>query len=187
MRALESQLTRALQRYEWSLAIPAAFGIDTLAKEATLFDGGETKITVSTWPQVGRAVAALLDLPITAEHGDHTRCLEHFKNSVIYTGSFTVSQRDMLDSVFRVTGDKMENWNITDEPVKQRYESAIAAIKEGDRLAYVRQMYARVFYPDDSGNHEKTRGLSNDLLDLPKEDLDEATKVAIQRRKEGSF
>jgi hypothetical protein len=38
--------------YEWSLAIPAAFGIDLMNKKATFYDEGETKNFVSTWPQV---------------------------------------------------------------------------------------------------------------------------------------
>lgn len=38
--------------YEWSLAIAPAFGIDLVKKTAKLFDEGETKICVSTWPQV---------------------------------------------------------------------------------------------------------------------------------------
>lgn len=38
--------------YEWSLAIPAAFGIDLINRTATLFDEGDIKITTSTWPQV---------------------------------------------------------------------------------------------------------------------------------------
>ena len=38
--------------YEWSLAIPAAYGIDLLNRTATLFDEGDVKITTSTWPQV---------------------------------------------------------------------------------------------------------------------------------------
>ena len=38
--------------YEWSMAIPSAYGIDLNKKEAVLFDEGETKISTSTWPQV---------------------------------------------------------------------------------------------------------------------------------------
>ena len=38
--------------YEWSLAIPAGFGIDFANRSVTLFDEGETKISTSTWPQV---------------------------------------------------------------------------------------------------------------------------------------
>ena len=39
--------------YEWSLAVPAAFGIDFAKRAVTLFDEGEAKISTSTRPQVG--------------------------------------------------------------------------------------------------------------------------------------
>lgn len=38
--------------YEWSLAIAPAFGFDFAKKSVTFFDEGETKISISTWPQV---------------------------------------------------------------------------------------------------------------------------------------
>lgn len=46
--------------YEWSLAIPAAFGIDFANRTATLFDEGEVKISTSTWPQVRLQSAYIL-------------------------------------------------------------------------------------------------------------------------------
>ena len=169
--------------YEWSLSIPAAFGIDSIKQEAILFDEGDVKMSISTWPQVGRAVAALLSLPIKAEGGDEHRCLEHFRNHHIYIASFTVSQKDMLDSALRVTGSKIEDWKITKEPSADRYKEGMESMQKGDRMGFVKQMYTRVFFPDDSGNYEKRRGLSNELLGLPKEDIDEATKAAIERQK----
>ena len=122
--------------YEWSLSIPAAFGIHALKKEATLFDEGEVQMTVSTWPQVGRAVAALLSLPVKPEGGESERSLEHFKNGHIYVGSFTVSQKDMLDSCLRVTGTNIEDWSISKEPSFDRWKNGLEAMKQGDRMAF---------------------------------------------------
>lgn len=170
--------------YEWSLAIPAAFGIDLAGREATFFDEGTTKMTISTWPQVGRAVAALLSLPVKAEGGNSERCLERFRNKHVYVGSFTVSQKEMLDSAVRVTGTKLDDWKISHEPAVERYEKAKEDMKKGDRLAFAKQMYTRVFYPDDSGDFEKRLGLQNQLLGLPKEDMDEATRAAVKRQQE---
>jgi hypothetical protein len=167
--------------YEWSLAIPPSFGFDFPSKSATFFDDGETAISISTWPQVGRAVTALLSLPIKSENGNTERCLEHFKNQIVYVNSFTISQKDMFDSVLRVTGDKPEDWTINKEPARERYASAVKALQGGDRMAYVRMMYTRLFYDDGCGNFEASRGVSNEILELPKEDLDEATARAIER------
>jgi hypothetical protein len=167
--------------YEWSLAIPPSFGFDFPSKSATFFDDGETAISISTWPQVGRAVTALLSLPIKSENGNTERCLEHFKNQIVYVNSFTISQKDMFNSVLRVTGDKPEDWTINKEPARERYASAVKALQGGDRMAYVRMMYTRLFYDDGCGNFEASRGVSNEILELPKEDLDEATARAIER------
>ena len=167
--------------YEWSLAIPPSFGFDFPNKTVTLFDDGETKISSSTWPQVGRAVAALLSLPIKPDGEDTERCLENFKNEIVYINSFNVSQKDMLDSVLRVTGDKLEDWTIHKEPARERYSSAAQALQGGERMAYVRMMYTRIFFDDGNGNFEARKGTSNKLLGLPQESLDAATARSIER------
>lgn len=164
--------------YEWSMSIPAAYGFDLDKKEVTFFDDGETKISTSTWPQVGRAVAAILSLPIKDDKG---ACLENFRNQSLYVNSFTVSQRDMFESALRVTGTKESDWKVSKEGHKERYESGLKAMAEGDRSGFSRMMYTRIFYPDGNGNFEKSRGLVNGLLGLPEESLDEATKAAVER------
>ena len=185
--------------YEWSLAIAPAFGIDLLKKTATLFDKGETKICVSTWSQVckplaesgdenvwlmgfqvGRAVTALLSLPIESSESDARPCLADFANKVIYVNSFTVSQKDMLDSAVRVTGTPLNEWTVTKESARERYEKGIKEMKEGNRVGYAKMMYTRVFFEDGVGNIEE-KGLANEALGLEVEDLDEATERALER------
>jgi hypothetical protein len=174
--------------YEWSLAIPAAYGFDIAKRAVTFFDDGETKITTSTWPQVGRAVAGLLSLKVSPDGpDDKSSTLESFKNKYVYVGSFTVSQKDMLESLLRVTKTSSDDWTITKEPHAERYAAGLAEMKAGNRMGFAKAMYTRVFYPDDGGNTEKTRGLANDVLGLPKEDLDEATKAAVKRSEESKF
>ncbi|KAG0301568.1 hypothetical protein BGZ99_003392, partial [Dissophora globulifera] len=53
----------------------------------------------------------------------------------------------------------------------------------GNRTGFAKLLYARTFYPDGSGNFEHK--LNNDILGLPKEDLDEATKRAIELAQSG--
>lgn len=167
--------------YEWSLSIPSAYGFDFASKTVDFCDDGETKISISTWPQVGRAVAALMSLPIKPEGGNTERCLENFRNKIVYVNSFTVSQKDMLDSVLRVTGDKVEDWTIIKKPARERHAAAAVALRGGERMAYVRVMYTRIFYDDGNGDFETRKGASNKLLELPEESLDEATLRAVQR------
>ena len=137
--------------------------------------------------QVGRAVAALLSLPIQAEGSNKEACLENFKNKVVFINSFTVNQKDMLESALRVTGTKEDDWTINKEPTQERYSSGIKEMKEGNRIGFAKMMYTRVFYPDGSGDFEHNKGTLNALLDLPKEDIDEATKIAIERSKTFSW
>lgn len=167
--------------YEWSLAIPFAYGIDINNRTATLFDDGNAKISTSTWPQVGRAVAALLALPIKSAD-DSSACLEDFKNQVIFISSFLLSQRDMLTSLYRVTDTKESDWTITSEDAHKRYHEGIEQMKQGQRVGFGKMMYTRVFWNEKDGvpgNVEHK--VINDKLGLPKEDLDEATKRTVTR------
>lgn len=171
--------------YEWSLAMSVGYGFDFANRTVTFFDDGETRINTSTWPQVGRAVAGLLSLKIHPDgENDQSPCLQRFRNQYVYVSSFTVSQKDMLESVLRVTHTKLEDWKVTKEPTQARYAAGMEQMKKGDREGFAKLLYTRVFYPDGSGNVEDTKGLINDQLDLPKEDVDEYTKIALQRAKQ---
>ncbi|KEY73012.1 hypothetical protein S7711_04675 [Stachybotrys chartarum IBT 7711] len=172
--------------YEWSLASPLSYGIDLVNHKATLFDEGDVKISTTTWPQVGRAVAALLSLPVSAQSSNAEASLENYKNKMIYIKSFTVSQRDMLESAFRVTGTKEEDWTITKEPAQERYANGVKEFKEGNRAGFIKFMYTRIFYPDGSGDTEHSKGTLNEVLGLPEEDIDKATMVTLERAKGGN-
>ena len=82
-----------------------------------------------------------------------------------------------------MTGTNKTDWTITKEPAHERYSSGVKEIQEGKRNGFAKMMYTRVFYPDGCGDFEHKKGTLNSLLELPKEDIDEATKVAIERSK----
>ncbi len=168
--------------YEYSLSFgPHTFGIDLKNRTVTFMDDGNTKVNNSTWRQCGRAVANLLALKVQPDdESDKSPCLAHYKNKFVYVSSFNISQRDMLDSVMRVTGTKLNDWTIKHEPSTSRYKAGAEAMQKGNYLDFVQMMYARVFYQDGSGDFETSKGLQNGVLGLPKEDLDEATKVAVE-------
>ena len=160
--------------YEFSLAgTEARYGFDFAKKSVTFFDDGNTKINTSTWPQVGRAVAAIFSLPPPE--------LERRKFTAFYISSFHVSQRDMLGSALRVTDTQESDWNISYEPSKERYQRGLGIMKEGGEkrmLGFGICLYTRVFYPNGDGTYEDK--LDNEMLRLPKENFDEATRVAIE-------
>ena len=140
--------------YEFSLAGSSSrYGFDFKTRTVTFLDDGNTRINTSTWPQTGRAVAKLLSLKVLKDDAsDKSACLKDFRNKFVYVSSFNISQKDMLDSIMRVTGTM---------------------------LGFAKLVYSRSFYPDMSGNYEATKSLHNDILGLPKEDLDEYTTIAV--------
>jgi len=167
--------------YELSLAIPIGFGFDFASRTATFYDDGKTQMSLSSMPQVGRAVTALLSLPVDKEEGKGTS-ISDFRNQQIYVASFTTSQAEIFESVLRVTGDKREDWKIEHVTSRERFEQGVKVLKQGERLGFVRMLYARTLFPVPGvANSEKTHGLSNEAIGLQKEDMDEATTRAIER------
>lgn len=168
--------------YEWSLSGgPDRYGFDFEKRSLILFDGGETPMNTTTWPQSGRAIAKLLSLKI-APNGDDDRSptLPQFRDSPVYISSFRVTQRDMIESVKRVTGTTDADWSISHETSEQRWKDSMDKIKQGDFSAFTKMLYSRAWFPNGDADHEASWGLHNDILGLPIEDLDEWTAVAVR-------
>lgn len=166
--------------YEFSLAMGEPwFGFDIKNRSVTFYDEGTVKINSSTWEQCGRTVASLLSLPVSSA-GDGRPALSDWKNEGLHISSFLISQRDMLDSLHRVLGTSDEDWTITKEPVKERYQQGMQQMQGGDRLGFAKAMYARVFFPGAGGDFETENSLDNGKLGLPVEDLDDATRRAVE-------
>jgi NmrA-like family len=166
--------------YEFSLAGGSIrYGFDFPSKSVTFYDDGNTKIITSTWDQCGRAVAALLSLPeLPVDENDKSPTVSQFANGIVYISSFLISQKDMFESVKRVTGTTDADWKISYEESAQRYQDGIEAMKKGDMSGFGKMLYARAMFPNGDGDFSNK--LNNNLLGLPKEDLDERTKVAVK-------
>jgi hypothetical protein len=176
--------------YEFSLGGGAnRYGFDFKDRTLTLLDDGKVKINTSTMPQVGRAVAALLSLKVLPDdESDKSPTLTSFKNKPAFVSSFTIDQEEMFESVLRVTGDKRSDWKITHTTAKEHFASGQELMKQGNMEGFGRLLYARGFFPASAaktnGNFEVTHGLHNGILCLPKEDLDEFTKIGIEMSSE---
>ena len=167
--------------YEYSLGVlPVCYGFDMKNREMTFYDDGNTKINTSTWAHVGRAVAKLLSLPIESSSG---LSVSSFKNKPVRISSFFLSQKDMLEAVKRVTGTTDNDWTVKYQDVKERYEEGVKEFDggKGNRMGFAKLLYARVFYPDGSGAFGETKGLHNEELGLPQDNLDEQTKIGVHR------
>ncbi|RYP54395.1 hypothetical protein DL768_000812 [Monosporascus sp. mg162] len=176
--------------YEFSLGgTPERFGFNFAERSVVFFDDGTAPIHTSTWPQVGRAVAKLLSLKTYPDdENDKSVTLSSYKSRFVRVSSFYVSQRDMFESVLRVTGTRPEDWKITHESSARRYKEAADRVRRGDMTGYARAMYTRVFFPDGSGRLDREgRTLDNATLGLPQDDLDEYTRIGIEREKLAAY
>nr|POF22107.1 hypothetical protein CFP56_36194 [Quercus suber] len=175
--------------YEYSLAGQAdRYGFDITNKKATFFDDGETKISTSTWAQVGRAAAAFFALPILPRDAeDMSPTMSQWKNKPLYISSFLVSQKDMFKALLRATGAKASDWTLEYEDSVERYAKSRALLNKGDFSAFSTVLYTRVFYKDRSGEYESKAAVSKKALGLPTEDLEECTRQAVEMAKTGVF
>ena len=165
--------------YEFSLAgTEARYGFDFDKKALTLYDDGNTKINTTTWPQLGRAVTSILSLKILPEDAkDKSPCLSQYNNKSFHVSSFFVCQRDMFESVLRVTGDNEQDWTIKHEDVVERFNRGKQLLKEGKFIGYGIFLYARIFFKDGVGDFNDK--LDNDMLGLPTEHFDKASRIAV--------
>lgn len=172
--------------YEYAFGDPTRFGFDLKKREIALYGEGSAQITTSTWAQCGRAVAALLSLPVEPEgtQQDQTT-LSRFRNKSAYIGSFYVSQKEIFNSVLRSTGTSEADWTVQYEPVENSYQRGNKMLAGGDTWGFSVALYARLFYPDCACDFKAK--LANEALWLPKEDLDSATKVALEMVERGEF
>lgn len=165
--------------FDYSLAGgESRFGFDFEKKTLTLYDDGNVKNSTSTLAQVGRAVAKVLSLKeLPDDEYDNSLTVSSFLNRAVYLNSFVVSQNDLFESVKRVTGTSDADWTVTHESNKKRYDDGMAQVKRGDMSGFSKLLYARAFFPEDPS--DLSAKAQNELLCLPKEDLDEATKDGI--------
>ncbi|KAM0485577.1 hypothetical protein ACHAPX_001565 [Trichoderma viride] len=171
--------------YEFSLACPPDwFGFDINKRDVTMFDDGQARINTTTWAQCGRAVASFLGLKKSPDgDNDSTPTLQQFQNKPIYVSSFMVNQREMLDSVERVTGTSDADWNIRYESTEKRIKDGKAAFAAGDSKGLAKAYYSRVFSPDSPAIYQEK--LHNGLFSLPDENLDDATVIGVNMAKNG--
>lgn len=168
--------------YEYGLTTTEnMFGFDLENHKVTMFDNGTKAIPTSTWAQCGRAVAALLSLKkFPDDESDKYVTLSRFRDRPAFISSFNISQRDILDSVERVTGTVDADWEIKYQPAKDRYEEGQKELAEGNPMGFYKTMFSRVFYATGDADFES----DNQLLGLPENKLDEATASAVHTAKE---
>jgi hypothetical protein len=169
--------------YEFSLGGgPDRYGFDFTKRSLTFFDDGNVKINTSTWPQCGRAIANLLSLrQLPDDEDDTSPTISQFRDKCVYISSFRLSQRDMFESVKRVTGTTDEDWTIERKNTEATWKEGFEQVKAGNHAGWMKMGYSRMFFPNGDGDYENRIGTHNEVLGLKSgEDLDEATKIGIR-------
>lgn len=161
--------------YEHSLSYgPDLLGVDKRNRTFTFFDDGKTPVNFTTIPQLVRAAVALIGLKkLPDSEQDDSPCLSRFYNKPVYVSSFQLNQEQVLQSIQRVTG---QSWNISHESSKERYEDGMKKIAEGDMAGFGKAIFARNLFPNGDGIYDT----ANNVLGLPAEDLDEATRLGLE-------
>lgn len=154
--------------FDWSLA-QGHWGIDIKARKADLWTGG-TKANTSTLKQTADGTAGLLSLPDNE--------LAKYKNQPFYISSFYITQREMLDSVQRVTKTTDSDWTIDNRDIVQVAQDCDEVLKSGtDIPAMVTKYYSSHFRQGFGGDYNHKLDLEG--FGLVKEDLDEVVKGVV--------
>lgn len=157
------------------------YGFDIANRKVEFIDDGNTKINTITWEQSGRAIASLLGLKeLPDDENDKLPTISRWRNDILFVSSFLVSQRDILASLNRVLGSQESDWEIKSEPSQERHARGLKELQSGNHMGFPTALYTRAFFSSGEGNYEDKHGLANDVLGLPKESLDEATKTAVK-------
>ncbi|KAM0330122.1 hypothetical protein ACHAQA_004295 [Verticillium albo-atrum] len=148
------------------------WGLDLKNRKATLYDGGNTKIITTTVETTGKGTAGLLSLPEDE--------LKAYDNGALYLKSFRVSQRDLLDSILRVTGATEADWDIKVEDAASAMEQLQKVLAAGDESAGLPMFFIMHLREGWGGDYDEKVG---DLkrLGIEPEDLDFFTKQAVDK------
>jgi NAD(P)-dependent dehydrogenase (short-subunit alcohol dehydrogenase family) len=163
-----------------------SIGWDVPGRKAVIFDDGNNEYEATNLDQIARTVAAVLS----------GRNLEITKNEFVYVNSFTVTQNRVLAALEKVSGEefKVERAGVAElskrslERLKSPDSSVVKAGDLYDRafpIAHFGAIVAAIYGHGGFDNYSKTRGLWNEKLGLPKEDLDATLTKILEEFKVG--
>jgi len=150
--------------FDWCL-VTDFLGFELKANRALIYDFGDTRISATNIEATALALLGVLRDPAATA------------NKYLYVASVTTSQNEILASLEKATE---KTWEVT------KASTAAAGLEGGAKLAKgdftgIRPVLHRLMYGGDAGgNFEETpEGLANELLKLPKENLDDIIKDVL--------
>ena len=133
--------------------------------KASLFNKGKDSWSTTTMDTIGIAVKNSLLVP------DKTA------NQYLYIDSFTVSQKQVLDSFERATRKK---WEVQQVDAEEMKKTGLEKMSKGDLsgamslIRYINCVHGH------GGNYAEYEATANTLLSLPKESLDAAVARVLK-------
>lgn len=158
----------------WTSVITGAFfdmslrdgflGFHRSKKTATIYDDGKAVFSTTNLHQVGITLIRSLEKA------------ELTKNQFVYVNSFQTSQKEILDLVERVTGEK---WTVNHQTTAKLLEDGRARFQKGDFSAIPDLIRVAIFDPSENLGDSSPEGLWNDKLNLPKEDIEATARTEL--------
>lgn len=144
--------------FDWGLNLPGLGGFNVPARTATVYDGGDIAYEATNIDQVGKAIAAALKKP------------DLVRNQYVYVNSFTTTQNEVVKALEKATGDKFA---VSHSTVAELRKDGLQKLEAG-QAAGILALIASAFYGEGGlANYSATKGLWNDRLDVPQENLEE--------------
>jgi len=150
--------------FDWGLGT-GFLGFKIKEKRAEIWDGGNVKFSSTNLPTIGKAIVSLLSTP---------ERLSATENKYVFVASHTVTQNEVLAAFEKASGE----WSIERVHGEKAGEKAREGFSNGDYSTIPNLIRTAFLTSDELGNNEK-KGLSNDVLGLPKEDLGADIKRAV--------
>ncbi|KAM3080830.1 hypothetical protein ACMFMG_004784 [Clarireedia jacksonii] len=141
----------------FELAVQGFMGFDLQGHKAVLFNKGTDTWSTTTLPSIGLAVKNAMLLPTETA------------NKYIFIDSFTVSQAQILASLEKLTATK---WEVTYLDAEEQKKQGLEKMSQGDfsgamsLIRYINSVHGH------GGNYSEYEKTQNELLSLPKENLD---------------
>lgn len=148
------------------------FGIDIPGRKATIYDSGNEPTTPTTMPQIGRAVAAILQRP------DETA------NTYLAVTSFVTSQNELLrlveEEVTAANADgKPVKFDVTRVSAKDTAEAGRKSLAAGNVFGAFYDLLAAFNYEDGANRATTAEQSANKLLGLEEEDVRAAVRAKV--------
>ncbi|KAF2662142.1 NAD(P)-binding protein [Lophiostoma macrostomum CBS 122681] len=160
-----------VEELTWTSLVPGHFfdaglgygllKFDVRKRKAYLIDGGDVKFSASNLGFIADAVVRILER------------YEETANRMLYVHSHYVTQKEVLASLEKATGDKFE---VSEESSEEVIRKARPKLLEGDHDAMEETVAVHGLVASD---WSQNKGFANELLGLKEEDLDEVVKRVV--------